>query len=114
VLLHTRLLDNATLPHFQQALASYRQRGYKIGLHLSEAGDLDLLLKLGLTPDIIFADHPALTTLLIDAPLSSEFDPSLRILVAKKPGIDAKTSSALDGYFFNTEDTLVLPQSAIS
>lgn len=119
VLLHTRLLDTATLPHFQQALASYRQRGYKIGIHLSEAGDLDLLLKLGLTPDIIFADHPALTTLLVNAPLPSEFDPSLHILVAKKPevdapSIDAKTSSALDGYLFNTEDTLFLPQSAIS
>jgi EAL domain-containing protein (putative c-di-GMP-specific phosphodiesterase class I) len=114
VLLHTRLLDTATLPHFQQALASYRQRGYKIGIHLSETGDLDLLVNLGLTPDIIFADHPALTTLLIDNPLPGIFDPSLRILVARKPGIDVKTSSVLDGYLFNTEDTFVLPQSAIS
>lgn len=40
--MHTPLLDTATLPHFQQALASYRQRGYKIGIHLSEASDLDL------------------------------------------------------------------------
>lgn len=114
VLLHTRLLDTTTLPHFQQALASYRQRGYKIGIHLSAVDDLDLLINLGLTPDIIFADHPALTTLLIDKPLPSTFDPSLRILVAKKPGIDVKASNALDGYLFNTEDTIVLPQSAIS
>lgn len=119
VLLHTRLLDNATLPHFQQALASYRQRGYKIGIHLSAANDLELLLNLGLTPDIIFTDHPALPKLLLDTPLPAPFDASLRILVAPKsqivtPGINAKTSSALDGYLFNTEDTLVLPQSAIS
>jgi hypothetical protein len=119
VLLHTRLLDAATLPHFQQALGSYRQRGYKIGIQLSEAGDLDLLLKLGLTPDIIFAHHPALTSLLINTQLPATFEPSLRILVVPKPridlpGIDAKTSGILDGYLFNTEDTIELPQSAIS
>lgn len=112
VLLHTRLLDNATLPHFRQALTSYRQRGYKIGIRLSEAPDLDLLLNFGLTPDVIFADHPALSKLLIDAPLPVTFDPSLRILIAKKPGIDTRTSSALDGYLFDTEDTSVLPKSA--
>lgn len=114
VLLHTRLLDTATLPHFQQALASYRQRGYKIGIHLGNARELDLLINLGLTPDVIFADHPALTQLLIEKPLPAEFDPSLRILIAKNPGIDAGTSSALDGYLFNTEDTFTLPQSAFS
>jgi len=119
VLLHTRLLDAATLPHFQQALVSYRQRGYKIGIHLSKADDLELLLNLGLTPDIIFADHPVLTRLLIDTPLPELFDTSLRILIAPKsginvPGINAKTRSLFDGYLFNTEDTFVLPQSASS
>lgn len=119
VLLHTRLLDIPTLPHFQQALASYRLRGYKIGVHLSKASDLDLLLMLGLTPDVIFADHPELTALLIDTQLPSAFDQSLRILIAPKPSIntpaiDTKISSALDGYLFNTEDPLILPQAAIS
>ncbi len=92
--MHTRLLDTATLLHFQQALASYRQRGYKIGIHLSEASDLDLLLTLGLTPDIIFADHPALTKLLVDTSLPEVFDPSLRILIAKKPSMDAHAIEA--------------------
>jgi hypothetical protein len=119
VLLHTRLLDEATLPHFQQALVSYRLRGYKIGIHLNETANLDLLLKLGLTPDIIFADHPAITTQLLDTPLPAAFDPALRILIAPRPvinapGIDTRTSSALDGYLFNSEDSLILPQAAIS
>lgn len=81
VLLHTRLLNIATLPHFQQALTSYRSHGYKVGIHLRDVHDLDLLLALELTPDMIFADHPALTKLLNDAPLPSGFDPSSQILV---------------------------------
>jgi len=114
VLLHTRLLDTATLPHFQQALGSYHQRGYKIGIHLSEPRDLDLLQQLGLTPDIIFADYPALTQVLITDPLPAAFASSLQVLIAKKPGIDAKTSSALDGYLFHSDDAVALPQIAIS
>ncbi|HSC66975.1 MAG TPA: hypothetical protein VLC79_04745 [Cellvibrio sp.] len=114
VLLHTRLLDKATLPHFRQALASYRQRGYKIGIQLSDVRELELLLDLGLIPDIIFADHPALTAQLADTPLPAAFDPSLRILVAKKPGLDAHTGSRLHGYLFNTDDNPLLPQAAIS
>lgn len=114
VLLHTRLLDTATLPHFQQALASYRQRGYKIGVHLTNSRELDLLINLGLTPDIIFADHPALTNLLSGNVLPAEFDPSLRILIAKSPGIDLTPGRALDGYLVHREDNLVVPQSAFS
>lgn len=114
VLLHTRLLDTATLPHFQQALASYRQRGYEIGIQLGSARDLDLLVNLGLTPDVIFADTPELIRLLNEKPLPAEFDPSLRILIAKNPGIDADASSTIDGYLLNSEDTFELPQSAIS
>jgi len=114
VLLHTRLLDTATLPHFQQALGSYRQRGYKIGIHLSEPQDLDLLQLLGLTPDILFIEHPTLSQLLLKNPLPPAFDSSLRILIAKKPGIDVKTSSTLDGYLFHTDDPVALPQIAIS
>jgi hypothetical protein len=114
VLLHTRLLDAATLPHFQQALASYRQRGYKIGIHLGSARALELLTQLGLTPDVIFADHPALTRILVENPLPAEFDPSLRILIAKSPGIEITGDSTVDGYLINDEDTFTLPQSAIS
>jgi hypothetical protein len=114
VLLHTRLLDTATLPHFQQALGSYRQRGYKIGIHLSEPQDLDLLQLLGLTPDILFIEHPTLTQLLLKNPLPTAFDSSLRILITKKPGIDIKTSSSLHGYLLHNEETVALPQIAIS
>lgn len=114
VLLHTRLLDTATLPHFQQALGSYRQRGYKIGIHLREPRDLDLLQQLDLTPEIIFADYPVLTQSLINDPLPAVFASSKQILIANKPGIDAKTSSALDGYLFHSDDAVALPQTAIS
>jgi len=114
VLLHTRLLDAATLPHFQQALDSYRQRGYKIGIHISEPQDYELLLTLGLTPDVIFADQPALTRLLIEKPLPDLLEPSMRILIAKKPNLDINISSALHGYLFDNESSNLLPQSEIS
>jgi hypothetical protein len=114
VLLHTRLLDTTTLPHFQQALGSYRQHGYKIGIRLSEPRDLDLLQQLGLIPEVIFADHPALTQLLVKDPLPAAFASTRQILIAKNPGIDVKTSSALDGYLFNNDDTVAVPRTAIS
>lgn len=114
VLLHTRLLDTATLPHFQQALSSYRQRGYKIGIHISEHEDYDLLLALGLTPDVIFADHPALTTLLLEKPLPALLEPSMRILIAKKPNLDINVSSTAHGYLIDNESTTVLAPSEVS
>jgi hypothetical protein len=46
--------------------------------------------------------------------LPAEFDPSLRILIAKSPGIEITGDSTVDGYLINDEDTFTLPQSAIS
>ena len=60
VLLHTRLLDKASLPHFNNALNSYRSRGYKIGISLTQASELVLLEHLGIEPDIIFLHYPQL------------------------------------------------------
>lgn len=58
VLLHTRLLDNATLPHFRRAFISYHSRGYKIGIDIFEPSDLVLLEQLALEPDFILFHLP--------------------------------------------------------
>jgi len=60
VLLHTRLLDNASLPHFNKALGSYSQRGYNIGVSLTQARELTLLASLDVRPDVIFIHYPVL------------------------------------------------------
>ncbi|MES2825147.1 MAG: hypothetical protein V4732_16205 [Pseudomonadota bacterium] len=54
VLLHTRLVDDATLKHFHKALSNYRQRDYKIGISLMQPQDLNLLEKFDFEPDVIF------------------------------------------------------------
>ena len=59
VILHTRLLDNATLPHFNKALASYKSKGYKIGVSITQTSELTLLANLGLELDVIYMYHPA-------------------------------------------------------
>lgn len=79
VLLHTRLLDIAKLPHFHQALTNYRLRGYLIGIQLREPRDLDLLQRLGVIPDYILFDSHQLATALVEKSLPSAFDTSLRI-----------------------------------
>ena len=58
VLLHTRLLDSATLTHFSNALGSYKNKGYKIGVSITQARELTLLANLDLELDVIFIyDH---------------------------------------------------------
>lgn len=59
VLLHTRLLDHQSLPHFRNALLSYRSRDYQIGITLEKPQDILLLEELGLSPDIIFYNYSA-------------------------------------------------------
>lgn len=59
VILHTRLLDSATLPHFSKALGSYKSKGYKIGVSVTQTRELTLLANLGLDLDVIFIYHPA-------------------------------------------------------
>lgn len=81
VLLHTRLLDGQSLPHFLRALTSYRKRGYKIGIHLRGEHDISLLLELGISPDIILVNHPAVSEWLAKHPLPFALGESQRILV---------------------------------
>jgi hypothetical protein len=58
VMLHTRLLDNATLPHFRSAFISYRSLGYKLGIDIVEPSDLVFLEQLALEPDFILFHLP--------------------------------------------------------
>src|SRR5690606_29617089 len=62
VLLHTRLLDLAALPHFRNALVGYRSRGYKIGIDIWNESDLALLKQLALEPDFILYHLPSFTS----------------------------------------------------
>ena len=57
VLLHTRLLDHHSLPHFRNALLSYRSRGYQLGITLEKPQDILLLDELALSPDVIFYNY---------------------------------------------------------
>jgi len=67
VVLHTKLVDVASLPHFQQALTNYRERQYRIGVSLHELNDWELLRQFDLQPDYIFSS-PALVQQLIEQP----------------------------------------------
>lgn len=58
VLVRTQLRDTATLPHFRNALASYRERGYRTGIDVLQPCDLVLVEQLGHEPDFIFFDIP--------------------------------------------------------
>ena len=55
VVLHTRLLNAADLPHFYQALTNYRNRQYLIGISLNDVQEWELLQQFNLTPDYIFS-----------------------------------------------------------
>ena len=67
VVLHTKLVDEHSLPHFQQALTNYRERYYRIGVSLASTEDWNLLQQFELQPDYIFA-NPALTQHLVNKP----------------------------------------------
>lgn len=111
VLLHTRLLDHATLQHFKKALDNYKSRGYKIGINITQSRELTLLANLDVTPDVIFAHYPSLPLNSKSVDISSgqvfltpvEFYAGQRILVSEsKDGIEYVADS-FDGL-------LVLPQ----
>ncbi len=63
VVLYTRLLSAADLPHFQQALTSYRQRQYLIGISVHDLAEWELLQEFAITPDYIFVSEALLTRL---------------------------------------------------
>lgn len=105
VLLHTRLLDHATLKHFKKALDSYQNRGYKIGINLTQSRELTLLANLGVTPDIIFAHYPSLPLNVKSVDISNgqvfltpvEFYAGQRILVIESKGIVDHLADSFDG-----------------
>lgn len=106
VLLHTRLLDQATLKHFRNALSSYRERGYRIGLTLHHARELNFLANLGLAPDVIFIRYPELSWVLQtqgetrSSPYLEpiEFYQAKRILVTGDDSVLSSLPEHLDGY----------------
>ncbi len=112
VLLHTRLLDQATLKHFKKALESYKNRGYKIGIHIAQSRELTLLASLEITPDVIFVHHPSLVinkhsniagNQALLAPI--EFYASQKILVSGAADEVACLADSFDGL-------LILPQGS--
>lgn len=58
VLLHTRLVNQESLGHFDQALSSYRLRGYQVGIQLHTEAELALLQGLSLIPDAVYINQP--------------------------------------------------------
>lgn len=111
VLLHTRLLDHATLQHFKKALDNYKGRGYKIGINITQSRELTLLANLDVTPDVIFAHYLSLPLNSKSVDINSgqvfltpvEFYAGQRILVSEsKDGVE-HVADSFDGL-------LVLPQ----
>ncbi|RYE52994.1 MAG: EAL domain-containing protein [Sphingobacteriales bacterium] len=113
VLLHTRLLDHATLKHFKKALDSYQSRGYKIGINITQSRELTLLANLGVVPDVIFAHYPSLPLDVKSGRVSNdqvflipvEFYAGQRILVSESRGLIDHLSDSFDGL-------LISPQSS--
>jgi EAL domain-containing protein (putative c-di-GMP-specific phosphodiesterase class I) len=94
VVLHTKLVDARSLEHFQQALTSYRERQYRIGISLHNIPDWELLRLFDLQPDYIFSG-PILLQQFIDQPVYSLG--STRILVAATPDVNQYKSALLLG-----------------
>ncbi len=108
VVLHTKLVDALSLPHFQQALGNYRERQYRIGISLHDANDWELLRQLELQPDYIFS-NPALVQQLVDHPHYPLG--STRILVAAATELSQYKLAQLSGTRFEGYVQLQLPQS---
>lgn len=117
VLLRTRFLDAATLPHFHRAFLSYQSRGYKIGINIHESNSLSLLEQLGFAPDYIFLHIPGATTVASDPERGSPphwLDPlhayrsAKRVLVANGALLQSNKLENYDGYLdLGNEDKVV-------
>lgn len=107
VLLHTRLLDQASLRHFQKALGNYKGRGYQIGIRLTQARELTLLANLGLTPDVVFVHYPPvpLATSISDTGKAQlkplEYYAGQRIVIGADKNIKDIAAEAFDGYLLS-------------
>lgn len=56
VILHTKLVDELNIAHFQRALSNYRERHYRIGIQLETEADWSRLQQIPLVSDYIFAN----------------------------------------------------------
>jgi hypothetical protein len=117
VLLHTRLLDQASLRHFQKALGNYKSRGYRIGIRLTQARELTLLANLGLTPDVVFVHYPSVP---MEADINAagkarlkplEYYGGQRVLISNNDFIKNLAIEAFDAYlssfYSEAEDPLI-------
>jgi len=98
VLLHTRLLDEASLTHFRQALSNYRSRGYRIGITIEKQEDAGLLEQLNLEPDAIFYRlSEALSSANPRNAFTSDAALAKRILVTDTQTLNTISGAVFDG-----------------
>jgi hypothetical protein len=112
VILHTRLLDRATLTHFNKALSSYKSRGYKIGISLTQVRELTFLANLGLELDVLFIYSPV-SDLLANPQVANadiaylqplELYSGSRIIVSNSEENIEASGDAFDGYLIIPHD----------
>lgn len=98
VLLHTRLVDEASLAHFRQALLNYRSRGYHIDITLEKSEEVTLLEQLSLEPDVIFYRLPE-ANLIARAGRKNDRESTLskRILIGDVQDLENNRSGEFDG-----------------
>lgn len=113
VLLHTRLIDEESLPHFRRALASYRGRGYQIGIQLTAPADIALLIALDISPDVLLVNHPEVSQSLAHYPLPTRLATSKRFFIIHQPHVSARdiqpevnTHDHHDAYLLTVNPTL--------
>lgn len=112
VILHTRLLDQSTLGHFDKALSSYKKRGYKIGVSVTQARELMLLANLSLELDVIFVYDPVAEWLAKPQAANSdvaylaplELYSGKRIVVSKNSDRIDSNSDFFDGYLISQQE----------
>jgi len=123
VILHTRLLDQSTLGHFDKALSSYKKRGYKIGVSITQARELTLLANLSLELDVIFVYDPVAEWLAKPQAANSdvaylaplELYSGKRIVVSKNSDRIDSNSDFFDGYLISQQefvDDVEIPKQA--
>lgn len=114
VILHTRLLDSSTLPHFKKALSSYKNRGYKIGVSINHSRELALLANLDLELDVLFIYQSILQ--LVSKPQIAEagvaklhpleLESGQRIAVVKSKDDIQSLNSFFDAYLISQHEFL--------
>ena len=112
VILHTRLLDSATLSHFSKALGSYKNKGYKIGVSITQTRELALLANLDLELDVIFIYQTASEWLTKPQIANSglahiqpvELYSAKRIIVSKDKARIESFNEIFDGYLISQHE----------